>query len=657
METQSCVVEPAEGGRLIVHPSSQSPLEMHHSVALSLGIEYNQIDVKVRQVGGGYGGKTEQSKFIVGPTAVAAQTIGRPVRLVMPRDEDTSMIGKRHAYFASYQIAVDQGQSNPDDRGILRGMQIKMWGDGGAFYDCSFIVSNCIQTRADNAYMIANFETQIDVCRTNKAPSTAFRSFGDIQGKIMQENAIDDAAHSIGMLAETLREKNLYRRGDVTPFGQALSFCYMREVWEYMKEKSDYENKRKEIIAFNKNNKWRKRGLAAVPVKYGSGYNLTMLEQATAVVAIYSGDGSIIIHQGGVDMGQGLKTKVEQVAAYILNVPMSIIHVEGPNTAITPNPSSTGGSTGTAFNGEAVKQTCEKLRARLTEFGMKMLKENGNDWCIANGIDFWNYGEKGWQSEITNPPAGKAKVIWQNLIQLAYSKRVNLTEAFNAEISGGTVPMPNIDYKPRKDQPKIPGIDNDYDEYMAKDAEINGGFDSFVGFTYSAACSTIELDVLTGEVKILDSDIVFDMGWSLNPAIDIGQIEGAFVQGIGYLLTEELIFQPDGKNMGRLNTVNTWRYKPPATPTIPLNMNVHLFPRDWKKAGQVPENPNGLLSSKEVGEPPLVLANSVFFAIKDAIRASRLERDLDGLFQFDAPATVQEVRRACNVSDEDFTSD
>jgi xanthine dehydrogenase/oxidase len=654
METQSCAAEPAEAGRLKLHPSSQSPLEMHQTAAMALGVEYHQIEVQIRQVGGGYGGKTEQSRFVTGPTAVAARVANRPVRLVMPRDEDTSMIGKRHAYYATCQIAVDQGEVNSDDKGIIRGMQIKMWGDGGAFYDCSFIVANCIQTRADNAYMVENFETQIDVCRTNKAPSTAMRSFGAIQGMVMQENAIDDAAFSIHMRPEELREKNLYRRGDVTPFGQALSFCYIREVWEYLKEKCDYETKRKEVDDYNKENKWRKRGLAMVPVKYGSGYNLTLLEQATAVVTVYSGDGSILIHQGSVDMGQGVKTKVEQVAAYILNVPMSLINIEGPNTAITPNPTSTGGSTGTAYNGEAVKQTCELMRARLTEFGYRMLSEKGNDWCKQNGIDFWNYAEKGWQAEIDPPPPGKAKMIWQNLIQLAYSERVSLVASFNAKITGGTTPMPNMEYKPKQDQPQIPGVDNDYDQYMKKDQEISGEIDSFTGFTYSAACSVVEVDILTGEVKILSSDIVFDMGWSLNPAIDIGQVEGAFVQGVGYLLTEDLVFEPNGPEQGRLNTVNTWRYKPPATPTIPLQMNVHLFPRDWEKAKEVAENPNGLLSSKEVGEPPLVLSNTVFFAVKQAIRASRIERGLTGLFQFDAPATVQEVRRACEVRERDL---
>jgi xanthine dehydrogenase/oxidase len=199
-------------------------------------------------------------------------------------------------------------------------------------------------------------------------------------------------------------------------------------------------------------------------------------------------------------------------------------------------------------------------------------------------------------------------------------------------------------FKTPAEQPQIPGIE-------PASTQIAGAVDSFSGFTYSAACSVVEVDILTGETKILSSDIVYDMGWSLNPAIDVGQVEGAFVQGIGYLLTEKLVFEEDGPEKGRLNTVNTWRYKPPAVSTIPLEMNVYLFPRD---KADVPENPDGIFSSKEVGEPPLVLATTVFFAVKAAIRDSRLERSLSGFFRFDAPATVQEVRRACEVSIADF---
>lgn len=239
-------------------------------------------------------------------------------------------------------------------------------------------------------------------------------------------------------------------------------------------------------------------------------------------------------------------------------------------------------------------------------------------------------------------------MIWQNLTNLASSERINLIATFNAKIKGGEVQVPAMTFKDEKDQPNIPGINR------IKDAHLGGGVDSFVGFTYSAACAVTEVDILTGEVKILSADIIYDMGWSMNPAIDIGQVEGAFVQGVGYLLTEKLVSETSGDNIGRLNTTNTWRYKIPAITTIPLEMNTFLFPRDDESVKDIPKDSNLIFSAKEVGEPPLVLANSVFFAIKAAIRASRVERNLDPLFRLDAPATVQEVRRACEISHEDL---
>lgn len=638
METQACVALPADGDRFIVHPSSQSPMAMHQTIAMALNVEYNRIDVQIQQVGGGFGGKTEQARFVVGPAVVAAKVTNKPVRLVMPRENDTQMIGKRHPYYGQYQVAVDLGKNDPNDKGLIRGMNFKLWGDGGAFYDCSYIVSNCIQLRMDNAYKVPNFESQIDVCRTNTAPNTAMRAFGDVQAMLVVENAIDDAAYSVGMSPEELREKNMYERGDVTPFGQALSYCYMKEVWNYLKEKSKFDEKRKQVDEFNAKNKWRKRGLCMMPVKYGNGYNIVMLEQATAVVSVYSSDGSVIIHQGGVDMGQGLITQITQVASYVLNIPMELVHVEMPKTSVIPNPTSTGGSTGTSYSGEAVRRTCEDMRQRLMEFGYKMLNDKGDYWCKNQGIDFWNYGKKGWSAE-TPPKDGSAKLVWQNLVAMAWQNRVSLVSTFTAPILGGETPVPAMTFKSKAQQPKIPGIE------PSDNPVIGGVVDSFTGFTYSAACSEVELDVLTGEVKVLSSDIVYDMGWSLNPALDIGQVEGAFVQGIGYVLTEKLVFEPEGEEQGRLNTDNTWRYKPPAISTIPLQMNTYLFPRDL--ASSVPDEPNSLFSAKEVGEPPLVLASSVFFAVKAAVRASRIERGLDGLFRMDAPATVQEVRRAC----------
>jgi xanthine dehydrogenase/oxidase len=647
METQACIAIPSDQGRMRVRPSTQSPMEMHQTIAMALGLQYHQVEVDVAPVGGGFGGKTEQARFVTGPTAVAAKATKRPVRVALPRDEDSAMFGKRHAYYGQYQIAVDTGAVRSQDKGIIHGLQLKMWGDGGAFYDCSFIVSNCIQLRTDNAYRITNFESRIDVCRTNTAPSTAMRAFGDVQGKNILENAIDDAAVALGMRPEDLREKNLYNRGDVTPFGQALSYCYMKEVWAYVKKVSKFEVKCRKIEEFNNRNKWRKQGIAIIPVKYGSGYNLLQLEQAAAIVVVNQADGTIVIHQGGVEMGQGLATQAQQVAAYVLGVPMEMIFIDSAKTNVTPNPTSTGGSTGTPYACEAVKQTCEQLRARLMEFGYQMLKDYGNDWCKTQGIDFWNYGaaQDGWAATVEGPNNRKA-MIWQFLIQIAYAKRVSLVASFTAKIHGGEVPIPAMTFKPEKDQPNIPGIER------IKDAPLGGGVDSFVGFTYSAACTVAEIDVLTGEVNILSSDIVYDIGWSMNPAIDIGQVEGAFVQGIGYLLTEKLVFEAGGADKGRLNTTNTWRYKIPAVTTIPLEMNTYLFPRNDVSVKNIPEDSNDVFSAKEVGEPPLVLANSVFFAIKAAIRASREERGLEALFRFDAPATVQEVRRACEVKPE-----
>jgi xanthine dehydrogenase/oxidase len=636
METQACVAEPLDGDRWRLVPSTQSPMEMHQAAAMALGTEYHRIQVEVAQLGGGYGGKTEQARFVTGPALVAASALGRPVRLVVPRDADTAMIGKRHAYYGQYQVAIDPGT------GLLHGMDARMWGDGGAFYDCSFIVSNCIQLRADNAYMVPNFRSQIDVCRTNKAPSTAFRAFGDIQGKAIMESGIDDAAFAAGLDPAQVREGNLYQRGDVTPFGQALTYCYMREVWDYLKDQCGYQARKAEVEEFNRASRWRKRGIAMMPVKYGSGYNLTQLEQAAVHVAVYAGDGSVVIHQGGVEMGQGLVTRVEQVASYILNVPFDLLRVELPDTSVIPNPTSTGASTGTSYSAEAVKRACERLRERLAEFGHRMLQENGPDWCCQRQIDFWNYGKLGWATPLETP-AGVTRLIWQNLVQVAYQERVSLVESFTAPMRGGEAPVPALEFKPMDDQSDIPGITVD------RTAPQGGAVDSFSGFTYSAACSVVEVDILTGEVKVLRCDLAYDIGWSLNPALDIGQVEGGFVQGIGYVLTEDLVFQPEGTpGEGQLTTTNTWRYKPPATATIPLELNTHLFPRSL--AASVPDNPADVLSAKEIGEPPLVLAASVFLAVKAAIRASRTERGLDGLFRLDAPATVQEVRRACEVT-------
>jgi xanthine dehydrogenase/oxidase len=344
-------------------------------------------------------------------------------------------------------------------------------------------------------------------------------------------------------------------------------------------------------------------------------------------------------------MGQGLMTKVAQIAAYELNVPLTFINMSDTDTNVVPNPTSTGASTGTAFNGGAVRDACLLLRRRLEDFCLDLLKENGSQWCQDNHINFWDY-PKGWRTPVPPPtPAPEAApqkpvpkkhvepvLIWNKIVSLAYVNRVDLSAQVRFKQPGGeAVDSVGLTFK----SPKCTEVVN-----------------RFTGFTYSAACTEVEVDVLTGETTVLRSDVMYDVGKSINPAIDVGQVEGGFMQGLGYVLTEDVIFQPDGENKGALNTLNTWTYKPPAAGNVPLEFHVDLYPRE--DSAEVPENPYDLLSSKEVGEPPLVLAVTAFFAVKHAVLDARRDRGHDEWFELESPATVQRVREACLVEADDL---
>lgn len=500
--------------------------------------------------------------------------------------------------------------------------------------------------RVDNGYSIPNYNTQIDVCRTNTPLNTAYRAYGDIQGVMLLENAIEDAAVAIGMDSADLREKNLYQLNDQTPGGQTLEYCYLQEVWDYTRERADYNRRKSEVDAFNAANKWRKRGICMMPLKYGSGFNLVMLEQTTALISVYSSDGTILIKQGGADMGQGMVTKLTQLTAFELNVPIEIIRIDTSDTSVIPNPSSTGASTGTQYNGMAIKQCCDELRERLKAYCQSKREEMGDDWCTSQNIDYWNYPDK-WKS-IANVENPANKTVWQFVISAAFNDRINLQVQSKIQVPGGEGDVPNISFKPIEKQPRGSGVPHETDPTKTVSETVN----PYVGFTYNAGCAEVEVDILTGEKKILRADIVYDMGRSLNPAIDIGQIEGAFMQGVGYVLTENIVYEDHGPTEGATTTLNTWRYKPPAITTVPLDLRVDIFPRHLTK--NVPENPNTLYSSKEVGEPPFILANAVFFAIKAAVRESRNDRGLPAQFEMSSPASVQTVRLAAEVQMEDL---
>jgi len=601
MEPQSCLAEPVEGRKLLLHPSSQDPKGVHQAVADTLGLPANRIDVVVKRLGGGYGGKTTRSPYVAVPAALAAWKLDRPVLVAMPRNQDSAMIGNRHPFRGDYKaLVVKEGP----EKGRILGLATQFYANGGNTLDCSFGVLDCAQLQADGPYYTPYFHVSGEVCRTNIVSSGAMRSFGVIQGCLIQEDAVEACANAIGMRVDKLRKKNFYKLGQKTPYGQALNYFTLPAVWKRLKRLSEFKHRRKEIEKFNSENTWCKRGISLIPMKYGLGYNLAMIMQGSALIDVFV-DGTVTVHHTGVEMGQGVHTKAVQVAADALNIPLEMIAAAALDTNVLPNPTVSGGTSTSELSCGAVLAAGKKLRRRLECFCNELREENGHEWCIEKGINFWDFTE-GWRTE------KEGVLLWHNIVNLAYTNRVNLASQENFA---------------------TPGLYNSTDQ-------------QFYGFTYSAACTEVEIDVLTGESRVLRSDIVYDIGDSLNPAIDIGQIEGGFVLGLGNVTTEYMVFQPDGDAAGKLNTPNTWDYKPPAVSTIPREFNIDLFPRDDEP--DVPRNPNLLLSSKGVGEPPTVLASSAYFAIKAAILAARESAGLgSSWFRLDSPATVERIQQAC----------
>ncbi|MBH9576270.1 molybdopterin cofactor-binding domain-containing protein [Inhella proteolytica] len=623
LETQSALATPNDNGSLTVISSTQNPDTILSAVSAALGLASNQVDVQVRRVGGGYGGKGPRSPWAAANAAVAAHKLGRPVKLAMTREADSALFGHESPLFGRYAFAIGTGEDKPEHRGLLMGLDIHYFMDAGNTADCTPVVMDCVLLRADNGYYVPHYETKGEVCLTNLISNSSFRSLDAISGIVVLEDGLEAAAHAIGMLPEEVREKNLYRLGDFTPYGQVLEYCYLQDVWQYAKQKVDFARRLEQVRTFNRNNRWRKRGISMLPIKYGMGFNATFLERGDALVDIFDGDGTVVVRHGGCEIGQGLNTQVMQLVAEALNIPVYLIRVGTLSTQVIPNPISTGASTGSAFNGGAAQKAAQRLRKRLEAFCVEQLNSRGRDYCRQQHLDFWSYDE-GWNTPY-DAGNGQQRLLWQAIVAAANMARVNLSAQAQHNESGGERADTNLQFHPGTQETA----------------------QNFVGFTYSVGCSEVEVDILTGETTILRSDLIYDMGKSLNPATDVGQLEGAFVQGIGRVLMENVVWQPDGPQRGMNNTPNTWGYKIPASTTIPREFHVDLYPRE--RSAEVPENPNLLMSAKEVGEPPLCLAATVYFALKHAILDSRSERGLPGWFRLDMPCTVQTVREACAV--------
>jgi len=580
LEGQIALSLPQEGGDMVVHSSSQHPSEIQHKVAAALGVPFNAIRVEVRRMGGGFGGKESQGNALAVSTAIAARLTGRPCKMRYDRDDDMIITGKRHEFRIEYQAGFDAD-------GRLSAVTFTQYARCGWAQDLSLPVADRAMLHADNAYHLPHARITSHRLKTNTVSNTAYRGFGGPQGVVGIERVMDHIAHSLGKDPLAVRDVNYYqsakeKAGELTPYYQEVQDSVVRELSAKLEKTSDYQSRRAAIDVWNAKNPILKKGLALTPVKFGISFTLTFLNQAGALVHIYS-DGSVHLNHGGTEMGQGLFTKVAQVAADAFGVPLEAIKITATDTGKVPNTSATAASSGSDLNGMAVKAACDQLRNRLVVF----LKDQYD--VKANDINF----------EGGNVAVGDKVFSFAEVAGEAYRNRISLSAT-------GFYATPEIEWD-----------------------RIKGRGRPFYYFAYGAAVTEVVIDTLTGENRILRADILHDVGRSLNPALDVGQIEGGYVQGAGWLTTEELVW--DGK--GRLLTHAPSTYKIPACSDRPKIFNVDLWDRGLNKEKTV-------YRSKAVGEPPFMLGISALMALSDAVSACG-----DGTIypNLDGPATAEHI--------------
>ncbi|XP_054978420.1 aldehyde oxidase 2 [Sorex araneus] len=563
METQRVLVVPKiEDKELDVYVSTQDAAHVQKIVSSTLNIPLNRVTCHVKRVGGGFGGKVVRPSVFGAIAAVGAFKTGHPIRLVLDREDDMLITGGRHPLFGKYKVGFMNS-------GRIKALDIECFVNGGCSLDESELLIEFLIMKLENAYKIRNIRLRGRACLTNLPSNTAFRGFGFPQGTLVTESCITAVAAKCGLLPEKIREKNMYKTVDKTIYKQAFNPENLIRCWNECLDKSSFHSRRKEVEEFNKKNYWKKKGIAIVPMKFSVGFAATSYHQAAALVHIYT-DGSVLVTHGGNELGQGIHTKMLQVASRELKIPMSHMHICETSTATVPNTIATAASVGADVNGRAVQNACQILLKRLEP----IIKKN---------------------------PEG----TWEDWIEAAFEQRISLSAT---------------------------GYYRGYKAFM--DWEKGEG-DPFPYYVYGAACSEVEIDCLTGAHKKIRTDIVMDASCSLNPAIDIGQVEGAFIQGMGLYTTEELQYSPEGVLYSR----GPDEYKIPTITDIPEEFNVSLLPSST--------TPITIYSSKGLGESGMFLGSSVFFAIMDAVAAARKERDGGEDFTVRSPATPEQVRMAC----------
>ena len=578
LEGQTAFVIPQEDNDYKVFSSTQHPSETQQVIAKMLNQKSNTITVETRRIGGGFGGKETQSFIFAAICTLLAKKTKHPVKLRMDRDDDIIITGKRHDFYSEYKVGFDE-------LGVIKGLKIKLASRCGISPDLSEAINERALLHIDNAYFLENLLVENYLCKTNTASNTAFRGFGGNQGMMAIENIIDHIANSLKKDPAEIRRRNFYqkKKKNITHYNMKIEDNVMHEIYDQLIKSSNYKSRQLSIKKFNEKNTYIKKGIAITPVKFGISFTTWHLNQAGALVHIYSNDGSVHVNTGAIEMGQGTHTKIAQLVANELGLNFSRVKVSATRTDKVPNTSASAASSTTDLNGAAALNAISKIKMNLSAYIKRKYKIKNGEGIYENGIVKFK---------------GKS-FKFNSLIKEAYLNRVSLS-------SSGFYATPKIhfDKKNFKGRP-------------------------FLYFCYGAAVSEVMIDALTGENKIIRTDILHDAGKAINPAIEIGQIEGGFVQGAGWLTMEEV----NWKSNGQITTHSPSTYKIPAASDMPEKFNVEIF----KKGKNVEQVIN---KSKTTGEPPLMLAMSVFYAIKNAIASV-------GNYAFypnlDAPATPEKI--------------
>jgi xanthine dehydrogenase large subunit len=580
LEGQAAVAVPQEDGAMLIHSSTQHPTEVQHIVAHALGTGAHDITVHCRRMGGGFGGKESQPALIAAAAAVLARMTGQPVKLRLDRDIDMIMTGKRHDFLADYDVGFDS-------QGRIQALTVLLASRCGYSADLSGPVNDRAVYHLDNAYFLEHVEITSHRCKTHTVSNTAFRGFGGPQGMMVIERILDDIARTLHRDPLDVRRVNFYgvSRRNVTHYGQTVEDNIVHEIVDRLEVESGYRERRKQLAEWNSDNPVIKRGLALTPVKFGISFTATHFNQAGALLQVYT-DGTVLLNHGGTEMGQGLHVKVAQVVAAELGLPLSAIRITTTDTSKVPNTSATAASSGSDLNGMAARAAAHTIRERLVEYARE-----------THGVDARQVRFEHGQVHL-----GERTVSFAELVRGAYTARISLSAT-------GFYRTPRIHW----DRATLIGR-------------------PFYYFAYGAAVSEVAVDTLTGETRLVKLDLLHDVGSSLNPAIDRGQIEGGFLQGVGWLTSEELCWDARGV----LQTHAPSTYKIPTARDWPSDCRITLLERS-------PNREDTIHRSKAVGEPPLMLAISVFHAIRDACGACGPPGALPELV---APATPESVLRA-----------